>query len=75
MLSSDLHSWADIDCTILTAKLYASAFGGRGKILTYGVYIGGLLAGATLHVGQTWYLGYWANQYELMDPATVPVLR
>ncbi|KAF9257856.1 P-loop containing nucleoside triphosphate hydrolase protein [Marasmius fiardii PR-910] len=56
-----------------SAKLYASAFGGHHPFLTVGLCIGGLLAASGLNVMQTWYLGLWAKQYDIMPPSTVPV--
>ncbi|KAG7086727.1 hypothetical protein E1B28_002661 [Marasmius oreades] len=57
------------------AKLYASAFGGSHPLGTISTYLAGLLAMGALDVGQTWYLGYWAQQYEVMPISDVPVFR
>ncbi|KAL0059597.1 hypothetical protein AAF712_013648 [Marasmius tenuissimus] len=56
-------------------KLYASAFGGHHPFGTFSTYLAGLLAMGALNVGQTWYLGYWAQQYEVMPVSDVPVFR
>ncbi|KAL0058896.1 hypothetical protein AAF712_014394 [Marasmius tenuissimus] len=55
------------------AKLYASAFGGSHPVVAFGTYIVGLLVMGALNVVQTWYLGYWAKQYEVMPVKDVPV--
>ncbi|KAL0572670.1 hypothetical protein V5O48_009294 [Marasmius crinis-equi] len=56
-------------------KLYASAFGGNHPFATCATYLAGLVAMGVLNVIQTWYLGYWARQYELMPPSQVPVFK
>ncbi|KAF9257859.1 P-loop containing nucleoside triphosphate hydrolase protein [Marasmius fiardii PR-910] len=56
------------------AKMYASAFGGNHPFLTIGFCVCGLLAAGGLNVVQTWYLGYWAKQYDIMPPSSVPVV-
>ncbi|KAK1231113.1 hypothetical protein PQX77_005775, partial [Marasmius sp. AFHP31] len=56
-------------------KLYASAFGGNHPFGAFSTYLAGLLAMGALNVGQTWYLGYWAQQYEVMPVSDVPVFR
>uniref|UniRef100_A0A0W0FN82 P-loop containing nucleoside triphosphate hydrolase protein n=1 Tax=Moniliophthora roreri TaxID=221103 RepID=A0A0W0FN82_MONRR len=56
-------------------KLYMSAFGGSHAGLVITVYIVGLLVSGALNVAQTWYLGYWATQYELLPSSEVLALR
>ncbi|KAG7091560.1 hypothetical protein E1B28_010587 [Marasmius oreades] len=56
-----------------SAKMYGYAFGGNHAILTIGTCVGGLLTVGGLNVLQTWYLGYWARQYEVLPPSSVPV--
>ncbi|KAK7056504.1 hypothetical protein VNI00_003060 [Paramarasmius palmivorus] len=56
-------------------KLYLNAFGGSHAVFALTIYVGSLMVSGALNVAQTWYLGYWATQYELMPPSEVPVLR
>ncbi|KAK7025989.1 hypothetical protein VNI00_015819 [Paramarasmius palmivorus] len=56
-------------------KLYLSAFGGNHAAFAMIIYAGGLLVSGILNVVQTWYLGYWATQYELLPPSEVPIFR
>ncbi|KAF9017850.1 hypothetical protein BDZ89DRAFT_1094212 [Hymenopellis radicata] len=61
-------SWASL-------KLYLSALGGNHVMLFFVGYLGAYMLqelGATL---QTWFLGYWASQYDTHDAADVPALK
>ncbi|KAE9403384.1 hypothetical protein BT96DRAFT_990242 [Gymnopus androsaceus JB14] len=59
-------SWAAI-------KLYATGMGGRFPVLFFVAWIGSTVLSQLTVVFQTWYLGFWASQYEESDPADVPV--
>ncbi|KAF9078002.1 hypothetical protein BDP27DRAFT_1207896 [Rhodocollybia butyracea] len=59
-------SWAAI-------KLYATGLGGRFPILFFVTWIATLTVSHLVVVSQTWYLGFWASQYEIKDPGDVPV--
>ncbi|KAF8992761.1 hypothetical protein BDZ89DRAFT_1150908 [Hymenopellis radicata] len=54
-------------------NLYFKALGGNHVWLFFLFYIGGLVLTQLLSTVQTWWLGYWASQYEGADEAYVPV--
>ncbi|KIK54607.1 hypothetical protein GYMLUDRAFT_48525 [Collybiopsis luxurians FD-317 M1] len=60
-------SWAAV-------KLYAIGLGGRFPILFFITWLGGNIISQLTVVFQTWYLGFWASQYEGREPGDVPVL-
>lgn len=45
-------------------KLYLGGLGGHHPGLFFLAFLGGLVLTEILNVTQTWYLGYWASQYE-----------
>ncbi|KAF5389764.1 hypothetical protein D9757_005974 [Collybiopsis confluens] len=53
-------------------KLYTSAVGGTHPVFYLSVLLGMLVLTHLMGVVQTWFLGYWASQYELPDK--VPVM-
>src|ERR1700761_9394621 len=58
-----------ISCIV---KLYISAVGGRHHVFYFSVLLGMFVLTHLLGVVQTWFLGYWASQYEL--PGKVPTM-
>ncbi|KAF9516655.1 hypothetical protein BS47DRAFT_1371638 [Hydnum rufescens UP504] len=52
--------------------LYFSSMGGPGFWIAY---LGAIAASDLLAVVQTWFLGFWASQYEVMPQDRVPVLH
>ena len=56
-------------------RLYLRGPGGSHPALFFATFIGGLLVTDLSNAAQTWYLGYWASQYNDhdKDPAEVPV--
>ncbi|KAL0950661.1 hypothetical protein HGRIS_007447 [Hohenbuehelia grisea] len=54
-------------------KMYLVGLGGRHPILFFLGYFGGCIACQVLMAGQTWYLGHWAEQYEIRDPWEISV--
>ncbi|KAG5728585.1 ATP-binding cassette transporter abc4 [Termitomyces sp. T112] len=62
-------SWAAL-------KLYFSGLGGNNPILFFVIVMIGLVLCDLSNAIQTWYLGYWASQYENDNdlPSEVPVL-
>ncbi|KAF9021407.1 P-loop containing nucleoside triphosphate hydrolase protein [Hymenopellis radicata] len=56
-------------------KLYLSALGGDHAVLVFGGYLGGVIAQSVANNGQTWYMGYWASQYDTHDAADVSAVR
>ncbi|KAE9407796.1 hypothetical protein BT96DRAFT_986429 [Gymnopus androsaceus JB14] len=54
-------------------KLYATGLGGRFPVLFFAAWLGGSILAQLTMVFQTWYLGFWASQYEGREPGDVPV--
>lgn len=54
-------------------KLYFAAFGGSYNALFWTTFLGSMLLSQVLVTVQTWFLGYWANQYELHDASEVHI--
>lgn len=59
----------------MEVKLYFSGLGGNNPTLFFLVVMIGLVLCDLLNAIQTWYLGYWASQYEHHNypPSEVPV--
>ncbi|KAE9405641.1 hypothetical protein BT96DRAFT_955137 [Gymnopus androsaceus JB14] len=55
-----------------SVKLYTSAIGGNHAVLYFSVLLGMMLLTHAMGVVQTWFLGYWASQYE--RPGEVPIV-
>ncbi|KAF7306582.1 ATP-binding cassette transporter [Mycena indigotica] len=54
-------------------KLYFEGMGGNHALLFFGVFLLGISATEISQAIQTWFLGYWARQYSIHDPADVDV--
>ncbi|TRM65976.1 hypothetical protein BD626DRAFT_427540 [Schizophyllum amplum] len=55
-------------------KLYLAGLGGNHPMLFFIACIGGILITESMGAFETWYLGYWASQYEeAADPRDVKV--
>lgn len=54
-----------------TVKLYLNGMGGTHPYLFWVVYLGALFVSEVTIAVQTWFLGYWAQQYEDHDPSEV----
>ncbi|KAG6908669.1 hypothetical protein DXG01_003683 [Tephrocybe rancida] len=54
-------------------QLYFSALGGSHPFVFFMVSVGGLTLSEASNTIQTWYLGYWASQYEDHPPSEVRV--
>ncbi|KAK0192579.1 hypothetical protein F5146DRAFT_1040547 [Armillaria mellea] len=53
-------------------KLYLSALGGNHVTLFFVVFLSAYILQQVLNTAQTWFLGYWASQYdEVRDPSEV----
>jgi len=52
-------------------KLYLNGMGGTHPYLFWVVYLGALFVSEVTIAVQTWFLGYWAQQYEDHDPSEV----
>ncbi|THU87009.1 P-loop containing nucleoside triphosphate hydrolase protein [Dendrothele bispora CBS 962.96] len=56
-------------------RLYASGLSGGHITLFFSLFFIGLSLATLTTAFQTWYLGYWASQYELHAPEDIPVLH
>ncbi|KAF9458727.1 P-loop containing nucleoside triphosphate hydrolase protein [Collybia nuda] len=54
-------------------KLYFLGLGGNYPLLFFSSFAIGLLLTELSNAAQTWYLGYWASQYDNHDSSDVPV--
>ncbi|KAF7367211.1 ATP-binding cassette transporter [Mycena sanguinolenta] len=54
-------------------KLYFKGLGGNHALLFFTLFLTGLGLTELSNAVQTWFLGYWANQYTLQEPETVDV--
>ncbi|KAH9166021.1 hypothetical protein EDB89DRAFT_2115943 [Lactarius sanguifluus] len=54
-------------------KLFISGLGGAHPVLFWIVFAGGLLLCDTLMTVQTWFMGYWAEQYVIYPPDQVDI--
>lgn len=58
---------------VCKVKLFFKGLGGSHMVLFWIVFIGGLLLCDAFVAGQTWIMGYWAEQYVLHPPESVNV--
>ncbi|TFK52961.1 P-loop containing nucleoside triphosphate hydrolase protein [Heliocybe sulcata] len=54
-------------------KMYLSGFSGSWPVIFWIMVLGSLLARHTLNTAQTWFLGYWAQQYDTRPAKDVAV--
>ncbi|KAF7322651.1 ATP-binding cassette transporter [Mycena chlorophos] len=54
-------------------KLYFKGMGGNHALLFFGIFMVGLFATEMCQTVQTWFLGLWAEQYNIKDPGDVDV--
>ncbi|KAH9019338.1 hypothetical protein EDB83DRAFT_2508436 [Lactarius deliciosus] len=54
-------------------KLFINGLGGVHPVLFWIVYAGGMLLFSTLMTVQTWFMGYWAEQYSIYPPEQVDI--
>lgn len=54
-------------------KLYFAALGGNHNALFWTCFLGSMVLSQVLSTVQTWFLGYWANQYEIHDSSEVNI--
>lgn len=57
----------------LTVKLFFKGLGGPRSSLFWILFVGGLLLCDALLTVQTWFMGYWAEQYDIYPPEQVSV--
>jgi hypothetical protein len=56
-----------------SVKLYFFGLGGGHPMMFLMASAGGLVLTETFNIAQTWYLGYWASQYDDDPPSEVSV--
>ncbi|KAI0697137.1 multidrug resistance-associated ABC transporter [Cytidiella melzeri] len=52
-------------------KLYFASLSGDSPIIFWSLFLGAMLMTRLMQTAQAWYLGYWAQQYEIHDPSEV----
>lgn len=53
-------------------KLFIGSLGGKHFVLWWGVFVANMLVTPAMETFETWYLGYWARQYEETPASQVP---
>jgi hypothetical protein len=75
VIANFLHSGcipeAHLVCKV---KLFFRGLGGSHVFLFWMVFLGGLLLCEAFMTVQTWFMGYWAEQYLLYPPESVNVI-
>lgn len=59
----------------MAVRFYFSGLGGDHKAAFWLVFVGGLVIYEVFTILQTWWLGYWALQYEKMPASEVKALQ
>lgn len=59
------------DVMLFTVNMWFATMGGDHAWLYWGFFIGAMIITPVVEVSLTWYLGYWAHQYEDHDPSEV----
>ncbi|KAE9400429.1 P-loop containing nucleoside triphosphate hydrolase protein [Gymnopus androsaceus JB14] len=72
IVSEEVHRGTGVGWAAI--KLYASSLGGDRSFWFYSMFFGFLMAGHLASICTTWYLGFWASQYNDHAPAEVPAL-
>ncbi|KAH8977506.1 hypothetical protein EDB92DRAFT_772241 [Lactarius akahatsu] len=54
-------------------RLFINGLGGAHPVLFWIVFAGGMLLFSTLMTVQTWFMGYWAEQYDIHPPEQVNI--
>lgn len=62
------------DTNTTAVKLYFANLGGDSPIIFWSLFLGGMTLTCLTETFQAWYLGYWAEQYKIRDPADVNVV-
>lgn len=60
-------------CILKKDNLFIRGLAGTHIFLFWSFFIGGLLFFNALLAMQTWFMGYWAEQYEIYPPEQVSV--
>lgn len=64
LVRSNLHSKRHDSSCCFTVKLYLVGLGGNHPIAFFLAFVCGLILTELSNATQTWYLGYWASQYD-----------
>jgi hypothetical protein len=59
--------------TVRKVKLFINSLGGSHVILFWILFAGGLLLCDASLAAQTWFMGYWAEQYDIYLPEEVNI--
>lgn len=59
---------ADLDESV---KMWFGAVGGDRAVMFWMLFASFMIITPVIEIGLTWYLGYWANQYEDHDPSEI----
>ena len=62
-----------IDVTPKKVKLFIDGLGGTHPVLFWILFVGGLVLCDTVLTIQTWFMGYWAEQYNIYPPEQVNI--
>jgi hypothetical protein len=54
-------------------KLFINGLGGTHPVTFWVFFVGGLSLCFTLQTVQTWFMGYWAEQYDIYPPERVNI--
>jgi hypothetical protein len=54
-------------------KLFVHGLGGTHPVLFWILFVGGLVLCDTVLTIQTWFMGYWAEQYDIYPPEEVNI--
>ena len=58
-----------------TVKMYLTSMGGQYSWTFFLAFIFAMFVTEILNAVYTWFLGYWASQYETHDPESVSVFQ
>lgn len=67
------YTIANSNLTANPVQLYLKGLGGNHPFFFFLAFLGGLVLTEISNTLQTWYLGYWASQYDKHPPSEVPV--
>jgi hypothetical protein len=63
----------ETDVVSQKVKLFLGGLGGSHAVLFWILFAGGMLVCDALLTVQTWFMGYWAEQYDIYPPEQVSV--
>jgi hypothetical protein len=66
-------SVSETHCCPNEVKLFINGLGGTHPVLFWVLFVGGLMLSETFLTVQTWFVGYWAEQYDIYPPEQVNI--